>query len=105
VCFAAQSDGDYCRMEILDKTLPTDWAHDAVARATQVLEPLTEPLLATRGPAVRVRRMLAQHPYAAGATVVVLVGVAYLALRNTGDSDESAESSTPADTRPVRSAA
>lgn len=78
-------------MDILDKTLPalpnipTEWAHDAVARATHALEPLAEPFLAARRSRTnRWTAVLTPSRVAIGATVVVLAGLAVLALRDTG---------------------
>ena len=100
-------------MEILDKNIPiptipipTEWAHEAVARATHALEPLTDQFRSSRPSGLaRVGSALGRHPYAVGATVVVLAGVAYLAMRNSSAADTSVGAVASEDERPVRSVA
>ncbi len=100
-------------MEILDRTIPTDWAHDAVARATQALEPLADPiknssllqnsLLGHKPSTVgRIRGVVAAHPYAVGMTVVALGALAFMAMR--GGANETTDHAASGPQR-VRSAA
>jgi hypothetical protein len=77
-------------------------AHKAGDRASDLLDPLVEPLLKSRhrrstwGTVVHAAR---RHPFAVGATVVVLVGIAYVAMRDASSTsahhdDVAADAST-----------
>lgn len=100
-------------MELLDKTIPNPsdlatTAREAAARAAHMLEPLADhlpgPLLgARRGPVSRLGASVAKHPLAIGATVVVLAGIVYVAVRNSGN--EAAETDTVSGPQRMRNAA
>lgn len=87
-------------MDIMDKTLPTlpaiptEWAHDAVARATHALEPLAEPFLGRRNRGSRWTTAFSRNRIAIGATVIVLAGIAVLSLRDHRTKDSAAQEST-----------
>lgn len=98
-------------MELLDKNLPSDLAstaRDAAARAVHAIEPFAEPLLdplrSHHSTSSRLRTAFTRHPWAIGATVVVLAGIAVVALKNTSSGSDEAAADTDGATR-IRSAA
>lgn len=100
-------------MELLDKTIPNPsdlatTAREAAARAAHLLEPLTDqltgPLRGTRRSRVsRFGASAAKHPFAIGATVVVLAGIAYVALHSSGG--EATDEATVSGPQRMRNAA
>lgn len=104
-------------MEILDKNIPTDWAHDAVARASQVLEPLAEPFLNSSlmnnkltghhrtGTIGQIGRVVRAHPYAFGAGAFVLGAVTFMALRNSSSDKQLDDAASTSGKQHVRSVA